>query len=133
MTPEEKKDGVPHILNKSTDFISCMEDCGVSDMGFTGNPYTWCNGRKQRRRIMKRLDRILINEEWVEEYQKSSVEHLAKTGSHHNLLLFRCSNDNDQFIRYFKFLNFWTQQPEYIPLIEETWSMEVRGNSMWIL
>lgn len=65
MTTEEKKGGIPHVISKTIDFINCMDDCGMTDLRFTRNPFTWCNGRKRRKRINKRLNRVMINEEWA--------------------------------------------------------------------
>ncbi|KAM3341250.1 hypothetical protein P3S68_028885 [Capsicum galapagoense] len=37
MSPGEKRGGVPHVLSESTDFISCMDNCGMTDLSFTEN------------------------------------------------------------------------------------------------
>ncbi|KAF3662714.1 hypothetical protein FXO38_11030 [Capsicum annuum] len=37
MSPSKKRGGVPHVLSWSTDFISCMDNCGMTDLGFPGN------------------------------------------------------------------------------------------------
>lgn len=73
-----EKGGTPYNLSKSTDFIACMENGGMSDNGFTGN---LCNGQGKGRRINKRLDRIMVNEEGTNHFQVNKVDHKAKTGS----------------------------------------------------
>lgn len=60
---DEKLGGNPHRAYKSLDFISTMESCGLMDIGFTGLRYTWCNNRRHSKRIWKRLDRIMINDQ----------------------------------------------------------------------
>ncbi|XP_019223726.1 PREDICTED: uncharacterized protein LOC109205468 [Nicotiana attenuata] len=133
MAPEEKKGGTPHVLSKSADFISCMDDCGMTDLGYTGNPFTWCNGSRGRRRISTRLDRVLINEDWAGKFQINRVDHHAKSGSDHSLITFKFGNENHEAIKYFRFLNFWTKQSDYNSLVENTWNKEVQGNDQWIL
>ncbi|XP_060188598.1 uncharacterized protein LOC132617573 [Lycium barbarum] len=133
MEAEEKKGGVPFRLSNCLDFINCMEDCGMTDAGFTGNIHTWCNGRGGTERIHMRLDRLVYNEEWSTKFQNIHVEHLSKTGSDHNLLLVDCTEDNRQVIKYFKFLNFWTEQEDFLPLVKNVWDTEVYGNPMWRL
>ncbi|XP_060190891.1 uncharacterized protein LOC132620221 [Lycium barbarum] len=64
LSPNEKKGGRPHKISQSMDFITCMDDCGLFDARYSGNTFTWSNGRKKGNRICKRLDRILYNEEW---------------------------------------------------------------------
>ncbi|XP_060182557.1 uncharacterized protein LOC132612273 [Lycium barbarum] len=61
MSPDEKKGGKPHRMEKSWDFITCMDDCGMVDAGFTGLRFTWCNTRGKPHRIWKRLDRVFFN------------------------------------------------------------------------
>ncbi|XP_070003117.1 uncharacterized protein LOC142165818 [Nicotiana tabacum] len=99
--PEEKRGGILHKLSRSLDFLNCLEECELTDVGFTGNIFTWCNGSRRTRRISKILD--------------------------------RCSNNNDKVIKYFKFLNCWTQQPEFMELVKDSWAQEVHGNEQWIM
>ncbi|XP_060170400.1 uncharacterized protein LOC132601317 [Lycium barbarum] len=54
----EKKGGVPYNLNKSTDFRTCMDDTGMTDLGFTGYPFTWCNGRGRSKESAKGLTEL---------------------------------------------------------------------------
>ncbi|OIT36371.1 hypothetical protein A4A49_01970 [Nicotiana attenuata] len=42
---EEKIRGIPYQINKSLDFLSMAEDCGLTDLGYYGPRYTWSNGR----------------------------------------------------------------------------------------
>ncbi|XP_060190441.1 uncharacterized protein LOC132619606 [Lycium barbarum] len=129
----EKKGGVPYNLNKSTDFRTCMDDTGMTDLGFTGYPFTWCNGRGRSKRISKRLDRIMANEEWTDMFQSNRVDHRAKTSSDHSLMLFRIGENNQDYIKYFRFLNFWTFQRDYEETVQEAWNIEVHSNQLWTL
>lgn len=42
---EEKLGGRPFNLNNNLDFISCIDECGLQDAGFSGSIYTWCDHR----------------------------------------------------------------------------------------
>nr|XP_016490429.1 PREDICTED: uncharacterized protein LOC107810195 [Nicotiana tabacum] len=123
----EKKGGTPYTLNESRDFLSCMEDCGMCDLGFNGYPFTWCNGKGRRNRISERLDRVMINEGWLDLFHSNRVDHRGKTGSDHNLMIFKAGSDNVEFTRYFRFLNFWTSQSGYLSTVEEIWNIDVQG------
>lgn len=85
MDAEEKKGRTPHRMQKNRDFIDSMEECGMVDASFSGPRFTWCNARGRKHRIWKRLDRVLINQEWTAKYPRINVEHLASTGSDHTL------------------------------------------------
>ncbi|KAK4706320.1 hypothetical protein R3W88_034129 [Solanum pinnatisectum] len=63
---EEKLGGVPYNMKKSLDFIATIEACGLIDLGFSGQKFTWSNKRGIGHRIWKRLDRALVNDTWLE-------------------------------------------------------------------
>ncbi|XP_075087994.1 uncharacterized protein LOC107798356 [Nicotiana tabacum] len=46
--------------------------------GYYGAMYTWSDNRGAPKTIWKRLDRLLINMEWLDEFSKTTVEHLAR-------------------------------------------------------
>ncbi|KAF3620937.1 hypothetical protein FXO38_32083, partial [Capsicum annuum] len=53
LSKEEKIGGKPYRLSKSIPFIECLHDCGLRDIGYTGNTFTWCNERKGQEIIWK--------------------------------------------------------------------------------
>ncbi|KAH0766277.1 hypothetical protein KY285_002148 [Solanum tuberosum] len=131
ITPEEKKGGNAHNISKSMPFINCILDSGLLDMGFTGSPYTWCNGRAPKRRIWARLDRALANSEWIQMFSESSVEHLVRTGSDHAPMLISTSNSLREPKKYFRFLDFWTEHEGFMQVVEDAWIIHVEGSPMW--
>jgi len=42
-----------------------LEDCNLSDLGFSGPKYTWCNGKYGDDFSRERLDRAVANVEWI--------------------------------------------------------------------
>ncbi|KAG5612880.1 hypothetical protein H5410_024161 [Solanum commersonii] len=70
LDPNEKVGGRPHRMTKSYDFSSCMDACKMSDLGFNGLKFTWCNNRIPRKRIWKRLDRCFDNHQNSIQYFK---------------------------------------------------------------
>lgn len=106
MDPEEKQGGRIHTTQRCFDFISTMEACGMTDIGFTGPRFTWCNKRSPSKRIWKRLDRVLINDHWSQRFPTNTIKHLIRTRSDHRPLLMKCHSDQKDYIRYFRFLNF---------------------------
>lgn len=80
-----------------------------------------------------RLDRILINDNWVQNFQNNYVKHLSRSGFDRRPLLLKCQNLNQTHIKYFKFINFWVNQLDFLDIIQTSWNEEVRGNAMWRL
>ena len=58
--------GREYYMNKSIEFISVIETCGLVDIGYCGHPCTWCNQIFQDARIWKRFDKALLNDNLLE-------------------------------------------------------------------
>lgn len=43
MWQKEKKGGKPRNSNQLLEFREALSDCGLFDLGYIGDPYTWCN------------------------------------------------------------------------------------------
>lgn len=114
---EEKLGGTLYRLEKSFEFLNFMEDSGVQDAGFVGNIFTWCNNRDAPNTIWKRLDRMLYNSKWFDQFTKTTVTHLARTCSNHVPLLIQLYGEVEEFKRYFKFLNTWTEHPQFLDTV----------------
>lgn len=64
MFADEKRGGKDHpriCLNGFTDTIT---DCGLVDLGFVSEKYTWERFRGKENWVQERLDRGLANQEW---------------------------------------------------------------------
>ncbi|XP_016491548.1 uncharacterized protein LOC107811177 [Nicotiana tabacum] len=110
-----------------------MEYCGLVDLGYVGPRFTWCNNRRPSKRIWKRLDRILVNDKWMQNFHNNYFRHLVRTGSDHLPLLTKCHSEKQEVIKYFRFLNLWVQQPDFLEVFQNNWSTQVTGNAMWRL
>ncbi|XP_049348952.1 uncharacterized protein LOC125813502 [Solanum verrucosum] len=128
---EEKMGGVPYNIRKSLEFIAVIEACGVVDLGFSGQKFTWSNKRGIHHRIWKRLDRALVNDGWLEKMPQTTITHLPSVGSDHCPLLLEMTAREEEHIRYFKFLNCWADQPKFLDIVKACWDRTVEGNNMW--
>ncbi|KAG5599221.1 hypothetical protein H5410_030591 [Solanum commersonii] len=59
---DEKLGGVSYNMKKSLEFIDVIEACGLMDLGFSGQKFTWSNNRGIHNRVWKRLDRAMVND-----------------------------------------------------------------------
>lgn len=67
---EHTKFGAPaSIPNGMRDFQAVVEHCSLIDMSYQGPLHTWCNKREEGL-ICKKLDRVLINEEWIQQFSR---------------------------------------------------------------
>ncbi|XP_060178390.1 uncharacterized protein LOC132608382 [Lycium barbarum] len=62
---DDRMGGNPVTLAEVTDFQNCIDNCGLEEMANSGNKYTWSD--KQAARIFSKIDRVLVNGEWVDQ------------------------------------------------------------------
>ncbi|KAH0633200.1 hypothetical protein KY284_035986 [Solanum tuberosum] len=120
-------------MNKSFDFLSAIEACGLMDLGYSGHHFTWCNQRATEARVWKRLDRAMTKDKWLEHMAQTTITHLPAVGSNHSPLLMENVGREGQQTKYFKFLHCWVENENFMHTVKECWEREVQGNPMWKL
>lgn len=78
--------------------------------------------------IFKRLDRILVNQKFLNLFPASEVNHLIRQGSDLVSSHLICNTDQEPIRKPFKFLNFWTQHQKCKAIVEENWKVDFVGN-----
>ncbi|KAL0313774.1 UNVERIFIED_CONTAM: hypothetical protein Scaly_2901600 [Sesamum calycinum] len=81
------------------EFRSCILDTGLVHLPFTGNSFTWHNCSEGTRSLWKRLDRMLVNEVWLDSWPGASyISALPSTSDHSPLILNGTTRDADHVI-----------------------------------
>lgn len=109
----------PRVPMGMRDFQDVVEQCKLTDLGYQGPMHTWCNKRVDGL-ICKKLDRVLINEEWLMTRDAYCVFESGGCSDH-----LRCrihfKNEESRKRKPFKFTNVIAKMPEFISLIEDAW------------
>ncbi|XP_060202665.1 uncharacterized protein LOC132631080 [Lycium barbarum] len=82
--------------------------------------------------IYERLDRIGVNPQLQQWFGHIEVEHLSRTGSDHAPLLVLLGEEAQNFIKPFRFLNFWTEHKDFLDTVKLHWPEETEGNSFLV-
>ncbi|KAL0293632.1 UNVERIFIED_CONTAM: hypothetical protein Scaly_3138000 [Sesamum calycinum] len=103
------------------EFRSCIFDTGLVQLPSTGCPFTWHNCSEGTRSLWKRLDRMLVNEAWLEAWPDSSyICALPSTSDHSPLVLTGTHRDAEHAI--FRFDNYLARQPGFLELVTNIWT-----------
>ncbi|XP_039044935.1 uncharacterized protein LOC120184579 [Hibiscus syriacus] len=79
--------------------------------------------------LTRKLDRVLVNSNWIETFPELYVEFQAPGDSDHCPTLVWLHKEAP-IARYkpFKFFNFWAMHPEFLSIVEKSWSTPIVGN-----
>jgi hypothetical protein len=120
----EKQGGRLVASSSSCPFKKFIDHFGLVDLGFAGNPYTWCNHRQGLATIKERLDRGLATLSWIHLHTEYSILHLPATNSDHHPILLN-TNHSTILPRPFRFEAFWTHDPSCEAVIQAAWNQPV--------
>lgn len=84
--PDKEFGWLESDANQMRSFRECLNACGLIDLGFVWQRFTWCNGRLGEQRTLIRLDRMVANEKWVEQFPEARVHHISMSVSDHCML-----------------------------------------------
>ncbi|CAL1406938.1 unnamed protein product [Linum trigynum] len=116
--PYEKQGGAPFNLAPSREFKDCVDECGLIDVEFSGQCFTWQQGS-----LRQILDCALCNSDWRQSFPEMNTLHLPKLKSDHRPIL-TCSNDmllQDPSRKPFRFLAPWLLHYDFPHILQEGW------------
>ncbi|XP_074300198.1 uncharacterized protein LOC141631424 [Silene latifolia] len=129
---EERIGPNPHSLTEIMAFNKCLLDCSLDDAHSFGLEHTWTNKREPTVRIWSRLDRVLLNSDWLIQFPTTNVQVLPSGISDHSPLLVEVKNGY-KIRRQFSYLNCWEDYKDYRDSVTAAWDLPVKGNHIFRL
>ncbi|KAF9621696.1 hypothetical protein IFM89_026589 [Coptis chinensis] len=132
MCHEERWGGRPDPKKSHIDaFQEMVYNCGLIDVGYVGNIFTWCNGQEGLSRMYQRLDRVLCNPFWRTSFAEAQVIHISTIHSDHKILLVQLHPKKSKLKRPFRFESMWTTDPTCKEVIKAAMQIEFDGSSSY--
>lgn len=129
MHAEEKLGWLERDATQMWEFRECLSNCGLTDLGFMGQCYTWCNGRIGEQKTLIRLDRVVANDERRIMFKEATIHHITMFASDHCMLalFFKKKHPSRPAKKRFLFEAMWTRDDRCRQIIEEAWD-PLRGD-----
>ena len=102
----EKLGRGPRQENMMKEFREVLDECGLMDLGFRGEKYTW-KGKRSRGLVLERLDRAVANNNWFSSNPGTQVQHLHSHTSNHKPIIVKPNGILPLPNRPFKFEKMW--------------------------
>ncbi|KAL2235698.1 UNVERIFIED_CONTAM: hypothetical protein Sindi_1302000 [Sesamum indicum] len=112
------------------EFNICIQNAGLLPLPMQGEWYTWHNCSANPRNLWKRLDRMLINDTWMDRFSTSFYTSLTlRTSDHSPLVLYWDSQQHYEGM--FRLDNYLALSPEFIPSVQQVWQHNIIGVPMY--
>ncbi|XP_074301391.1 uncharacterized protein LOC141632776 [Silene latifolia] len=116
LAPSERLGGST-TKEEMEDFQNCLDVCHMVDIPATGSLFTWNNKQEAATRIFSRLDRALVNHEWIDQKKEFYAHfHLEGCFDHTRCIIQRLS-DMGQRKGSFKYFNMWSTTEHFLPCV----------------
>ncbi|KAL5719042.1 hypothetical protein ACHQM5_011876 [Ranunculus cassubicifolius] len=119
----EKQGGRPFDGREVQFARNIIQQEGLVDLGFAGNPFTWDNGRENDAHIKQRIDRGLANAEWVFLFPNANIFHLPAIESDHCPIMLNSDPNSESGPKPFRFQAMWTSHVDYPNIIADSWNL----------
>lgn len=131
LKPSDKVGGAEVRPSHYQDFSVCVQDAQLMDLPFSGCFYTWFN-KQGATRIGSKLDRILVNIEWLDQFVNSKAEFLNPGVSGHSPGVATIFDKRKHGPLPFRFFNFLAEEADFLDLVRSVWTEKIRGNPMFV-
>ncbi|XP_042950383.1 uncharacterized protein LOC122282502 [Carya illinoinensis] len=124
----ERRGGRPRSMVAMEEFNSWIHNCGLMELKYLGNCYSWCNGHVGNSRSWARLDRSLVDQHFLGAFPDSVMRYLPRTSSDHAPMVIsfvKC------FEGYgpapFRFQQMWVDHVDFDRCVREAWDQDDAG------
>ncbi|KAL0444870.1 UNVERIFIED_CONTAM: hypothetical protein Slati_2209700 [Sesamum latifolium] len=118
------------IRGAAEEFQGCLRDMGLITLPMQGEWFTWHNCSRDSRSLWKRLDRLLVNNWWLERWPNTFYVSLNARTSDHSPLVIR-GDTPVQSISMFRFDNYLALSTEFIPSVRRIWQHRIVDTTMF--
>ncbi|CAM8982614.1 unnamed protein product [Rhodiola kirilowii] len=109
-------------------FRECLTFCGLTDLGFKGDKYTYSNRRIGVREVRARLDRAVANRAWREMFPDAGVRHIfANSSDHIPILLSTVEKRRATKKRILRFEPMWIRHGDFKETVKNFWNAQPTG------
>ncbi|XP_060968346.1 uncharacterized protein LOC133035920 [Cannabis sativa] len=119
----EKIGGKPYPTWLIEGFQEVTQQCGLIDLDLNGHPYTWEKSRDTPQWIEAKLDRTMVNHDWLLKFPNAKLFNMEVSPSDHSPLFLDMENRIAvERVRHFRFENCWVRFEEREAIIYNCWS-----------
>ncbi|CAI9108792.1 OLC1v1008475C1 [Oldenlandia corymbosa var. corymbosa] len=104
------------------DFNQWINSCNLTELSPLGNIFTW-SGNQQNGKVLKKLDRVLFSQEWMDFFQASSIHNLNKTTSDHAPLLHQFRVEMETRPSIFRLQKMWMRRDSFLDVVKNNWEL----------
>ncbi|KAK9934990.1 hypothetical protein M0R45_022108 [Rubus argutus] len=130
----EKKGGAPVCRHSCEEFQAMSDVCELVHVDTKGAEFTWVRRNGLRGNVELRLDRSLVNLEWLDAWDNFDCCTLPRICSDHHPLLISFSKAYGDHHSLFRFRKMWLEHKDFLSFVKDCWcSISAHGCPLTVL
>lgn len=132
LRPSENSAAIgPNIDLPTRLFAESLNQCALADVTYRGSSNTWWNKRRLEP-IAKKLDRVLVNDDWLCLFPLSLAVFGEPAFSDHASMSLALQSGAPKQKKPFRFFNYLLKNEDFLPLVAHHWfSYGISGTAMF--
>ncbi|GKA11701.1 RNA-directed DNA polymerase, eukaryota, reverse transcriptase zinc-binding domain protein, partial [Tanacetum coccineum] len=131
LDPSERSAGSSFVIAGMGDFRDCLGEIGVEDLVMSGFKFTWNKSPGRTDGLLKKLDRVMCNGQFLEKFVNSYAQFLPFVTSDHTPAVVVIPSLSRAKPRPFKFANFLACKADFLPIVKKVWDANIPGHAMF--
>ncbi|XP_062103549.1 uncharacterized protein LOC133814628 [Humulus lupulus] len=112
------------------DSVGWKNDAKVEAIKSMGSYFTWTNNQDGLARIYSKIDRALIDEDWLDLFPQSVAVFQWEAVSDHCSCIVSNISLNSMGTKLFRYYNFWSNHPDFKQIVLLSWEAPVKSSGL---
>lgn len=126
----EERVGSPVTMAEIRDFRNCVDTNGLHELKSSGSFYTWSSKQNGDDKVLSRIDRVLVNNEWKAEMPAAEVNFTSEGLFDHCPAILHWEDTRRPGRKHFKYFNMWSMASEFKTKVRTSWDPPISGREV---
>ncbi|XP_074306084.1 uncharacterized protein LOC141641313 [Silene latifolia] len=127
----ERIGGVEVTWYDITPMRQMVDQCELMELKSTGSFFTWNNKQEVGTKVYSKLDRVLVNGEWLDDFPECLSHFLPEGLFDHCPCLIKFQTRGNKKGVPFKYFNMWAMSEDFQHTVGQVWSQNDEGTPMF--
>ncbi|XP_074318700.1 uncharacterized protein LOC141655522 [Silene latifolia] len=123
----DERIGSPITQAEVQGFQECVDDCGLYDVVTSGTFFTWNNKQEGVARVFSRIDRVMVNDQWILQGPSGTVTFLPEGLYDHSPCLMELWHSFPRQKSRFMYFNMWGKDDQFLSIVQQVWGTSISG------
>ncbi|XP_071708278.1 uncharacterized protein [Rutidosis leptorrhynchoides] len=128
---DESSMGSSRVTIAMREFQECVDSIQMIDVNYSGFRFTWNQRPSSNIGLLKKLDRVMANDSFIEKYIDSHVLFQPYRISDHCPAILKIHVASELKRKPFKFSNYIADDADFTNVVHDGWNIEIEGHMMF--